>query len=286
MTARETPKLTQVPFVVVDLALVTTAVWIAFQASKPLGLPQVCLVAACMALGAWLGLLGFLTEYRARLKFAEADALASTVDQINQMQKVADQIALATSQWQTVQEHSTKTAQTARQITDQIAVEARAFTESLGRANDAEKGQLRLEVEKLRRGEGEWLQIAVHLMDHVFMLCGAGYRSGQPHLMEQFNRFEQACRDVVRRAGLVPVVPPPKTPYDPKLHQLAEGQTAQPGDQVVEIMACGYTFQGQFVRPVLVKVAPASLPAPDVAESLEHTPGGEASNPGAPVPSL
>ena len=278
MTVRETPKLNKVPFVVGDVALVATGVWIAFQASKPLGLPQVCAVAACLALGAWLCVLGFLTEYRARLKYAEADALASTVDQINQVQLVADRISLATSQWQTVQEHSTKTAQTARQIADQITVEARAFTDALGRANDAEKGQLRLEIEKLRRGEGEWLQVAVHLMDHVFLLCGAGYRSGQPHLIEQFGRFEQACRDVVRRTGLVPVVPPPNTPYDPKLHQLAEGQTAQPHDQVIEVLACGYTFQGQFVRPALVKIGPATPATSSVALSLEQPPAGEASN--------
>jgi len=44
--------------------------------------------------------------------------------------------------------------------------------------NDSEKTTLRLEVEKLRRGELEWLQALVHILDHVFALHTAAMHSG------------------------------------------------------------------------------------------------------------
>ena len=39
--------------------------------------------------------------------------------------------------------------------------------EFLAKANDSEKGFLRLEVDKLKRAEGEWLQTLVRILDHV-----------------------------------------------------------------------------------------------------------------------
>ena len=58
--------------------------------------------------------------------------------------------------------------------------EVRQFTEFMQKMNDSEKAALRLEVEKLRRGEGEWLQVLVRILDHVFALHAAAVRSGEP----------------------------------------------------------------------------------------------------------
>ena len=40
-----------------------------------------------------------------------------------------------------------------------MTAEARAFQQFLDKANDTERNHLRLEVEKLRRAEGDWLQV-------------------------------------------------------------------------------------------------------------------------------
>jgi molecular chaperone GrpE (heat shock protein) len=50
-------------------------------------------------------------------------------------------------------------------------------------------------------------------------------------------------------------VPPPDAAYDPKLHQLLEGETALDGAVVATTLAQGYTFQGQVVRLPLVTVS-------------------------------
>ena len=47
--------------------------------------------------------------------------------------------------------------QVARHVADKMAAEAKAFAEFLQKANDTEKSHLRLEVEKFRRGESQWL---------------------------------------------------------------------------------------------------------------------------------
>jgi len=62
---------------------------------------------------------------------------------------------------------------------------------------------LELETAKLRRAEGDWLQVTVRILDHVFALYVAAARSGQPRLAEQIAAFQNACRDAARRVGLV-----------------------------------------------------------------------------------
>ena len=139
MSDREAPKLNKLPFIVGDVLLVGLAAMLVYFAAKPIDLFHAGLAAACTALGAWMSMHAFLVEYQARVQFAEAGALTSAMEQLGSLEKLAGQIAMATSQWQTVQDHSSQTAKSAREIVDRMETEARAFTEFLGRANDTEK---------------------------------------------------------------------------------------------------------------------------------------------------
>jgi molecular chaperone GrpE (heat shock protein) len=123
------------------------------------------------------------------------------------------------------------------------------------RANDSERATLRLEVEKLRRVEGEWLQVLVRMLDHVYALHQGASRSGQPKLAEQVGSFQMACRDSARRVGLAPFTANEGEPFDAQRHQLVEEGATAPADAVVaETIATGYTFQGRLVRPALVRL--------------------------------
>lgn len=219
----------------------------------PLNLWQVLALVVCVGAGAWLGILPFLWDQRAALILAEADRLATAVAQVQNLEQLSAQITGATARWQSVQDLSDQTATLARDVADRMAAEAKAFMEFLQKANDGEKSHLRLEVEKLRRAENDWLQMTVHLLDHVYALHQAGVRSGQASLVQQLGQFQNACRDLVRRAGLVPVAPQPAEAFDAKLHQLADPQAAPPnGATVAEVIAVGYTWQGQLLRRALV----------------------------------
>jgi molecular chaperone GrpE (heat shock protein) len=178
--------------------------------------------------------------------------LTDALSQIQRIDQVAAQIAGATNQWREFQRETGEMSKSTKTLAESMAAEAKSFSEFLQRANDGEKARLRLEIEKLRRAEADWLQVVIHILDHVSALYRAARLSGQPELAEQIGQFHNACRDAARRIGLAPVAVRADEPFDPKLHQLKDN--AAPGENAVvgETLAAGYTFQGQLVRRALV----------------------------------
>jgi len=280
MTERRLPSMTKWPYYVADVVLVGVAIWVVNHYPNPLPFWPATLMVGCVVAAAVAGIWPHRAEYETAVRFAEADGLANAIKEIRNVQTVAEQIRLATGQWQGVQEHSTKVVAAAKEVSDQIATEAHAFTEFMQKANDAEKATLRLEMEKLRRGEAQWLQVLVHLLDHVFALYQAGARSGQPNLEAQLGRFQEACRDVVRRVGLTPFEAGTDEPFDAERHQLPEGQAQpQPYARIAQTLAAGYTYQGQLVRRSLVALQQPQAgesPAQQFSATSDTGSGGEA----------
>jgi molecular chaperone GrpE (heat shock protein) len=270
------PKLAKWPFILGDIALVGVACFIYAQSTVPMALWQVAFVVVCVAGGACLAIMPFLLEYRLAARLAEANALGSVVAQIQRLEEVAAQIAGATSRWQNVQEESEKTAAAAKTIAERMTAEVKAFAEFMQRMNDSEKSTLKLEAEKLRRAEGDWLQVLVRMLDHVYALHNGAVRSGQPNLIEQLGNFQNACRDAARRVGLTPFLATPSEPFDAQKHQLLDGNGAPPaGATVADTVATGYTFQGRLLRPAIVRLANgAQEQAP--AATMGGTPGATA----------
>lgn len=264
MSQRTAPRLAKWPFFVADVLLFALAAWIVYQG--PLSTWPLVGLVTCAAIGAWLCVTPFLKQYEADLQFAEAEKLASTVEQINNLRSFTNQISFATAQWQNIQENSTKTVSAAKQIADGIAADAKAFSEFMLKANDAEKAHLRLQIEKLRRGEADWVQLVVHLLDHVYALQQAAVRSGQQNVIAQLTQFQSVCRELVRRVGLVPVEVKIGETYEENAHTLPDGHPKPPsGARITQMLAPGYTFQGQAVRHALVVAKPAEASAPEPA---------------------
>jgi len=267
MTEAATPKLSKWPFFVGDLLLLAVAAWIMARSPEPFRATALFFLVICVGAGGWLCVTPFLAEHRAALRLAESDALATTIEQIQNIRGVSEKIAIATAQWQSLQEQSAKTASTAREVAERMTAEAQAFTEFMQKANDTEKGHLRLEVDKLRRGEGEWLQSVVRILDHVYALHQAGVRSGQAPLAEQLGQFQNACRETARRIGVVAFEARPDEPFNEKTHQLLDPEAKPPPHaRVAETIATGYTFQGQLVRGALVKVQAPAESLPDTGQ--------------------
>jgi molecular chaperone GrpE (heat shock protein) len=209
------------------------------------------------------------------MKLTEADRLAKAVLQIENIEIIGRQINHATANWQAAHEQANRTVEAAREIAESITAEARSFSEFLKKANETEKNHLRLEVDKLRRAESEWLQILVRILDHIFALNQAAVRSGQSSLVKQLGQFQNACRDIARRVGLAPFVAIPGEPYDSKLHQLADAKVVPAAAaRVAETIATGYSFQGQLVRPALVTLQ--TSPAADQPEDTAKPPRADA----------
>jgi molecular chaperone GrpE (heat shock protein) len=251
------PKLHKWPFLVGDILLLGLAFFIYRQSALPLTHWEVLTCAFCVVAGAVLAVLPYLSEYRAAVQLAETRALVSTVEQINKLEQLAAQITNANSAWHTVQESADKTVKAAREIAAGMAAEVKSFNEFIQRANDSERAALRLEADKARRAEGEWLHTLVRLLDHVFALYQAAVRSGQASLIEQLGAFQNACRDAARRVGVTPFAADPDEPFDAQRHQVmdADGNAKAVESGIVEAtLASGYTFQGRLLRPALVRL--------------------------------
>src|SRR5436190_8048217 len=172
------------PFFIGDAVFLGAAYFIFYQSKLPMGAWQIFFVVLCVAGGAWLGIMPFLLEYRLACKLAEVEKLTSVTSQIQGLEALARQINSATSQWSGVQEHAEKTTALSKSMADRMAAEVKAFNEFMQRANDGEKATLRLEIEKLRRVENDWVQTLTRVLDHVFALHQGAVRSGQPRLIE------------------------------------------------------------------------------------------------------
>jgi len=252
MRDRIDTKLSKWPFFIGDALLLGVAYFVSLQPMGPLPLS---LLVLCVSGGALLGILPFVLEYRLTVRLAEASSLSTAVEQMRNLEEIAEQITGATGRWHNVQEASEMVSASAKAIAERMATEAKAFTEFMQKANDSEKATLRLEIDKLRRMESEWLQVLVRMLDHVYALNLAAARSGQPKLMEQLGNFQIACREAARRVGLAPFAPNPSERFDSERHQLLE-ETIKPAADatVAETIATGYTFQGRLLRPALVRL--------------------------------
>ncbi len=250
------PKLPKWPFYLGDVLLLGLA-WLVYQRNQTaLSHWELALAAFCVIVGAAFVITPFVLEYRGSLKMAEARGLATVVGELEKLENLAAQISHASGHWQDVHKHAEKTSGSAKEIVERMAVEVKAFTEFMQRANESEKSTLRLEVDKLRRAEGDWLQVLVRILDHTFALHQGALRSGQQNVIAQLTQFQGVCHDAARRVGLTPIAASPGETFDPQRHQsIDDGAKPEANATITETVAPGFSFQGKLLRPVLVRLS-------------------------------
>jgi molecular chaperone GrpE (heat shock protein) len=258
-------KISKWPFIVAGLALLLVAAALAVRPAHAITGTEIILATTSVALGAILACLPFILEYCAVKKLIEVNAVTSVTEQLHDLKTYSAQISAATDQWARVQEatkgHAEKTVAGAKEIADRMTVEIREFNEFQLKLNDTEKGALRLEVEKLRRAEGEWLQVVARILDHVYALHMAAVRSNQPEVAAQIGSFQNACRDAARRVGFTPFGADAGEKFDSQKHR-AHGMENPPADSTIaELLAPGISFQGRLVRLALVRLQGTDAPA-------------------------
>lgn len=264
MSEHSRPSVPKWPFFLGDVVMLGLA-WFVFHTGKNDAF-TVGAVCVCVALGALLGVLPFIFDYRIAHKHAGSESLTDAVSQLKNLEAIATQISHATSQWQTVNDHSTKSVAAAKEIGERMTQEAKQFAEFMQKAGDSEKSTLRLEVDKLRRAETDWVQVVVRMLDHTYALHTAAAHSGKTALIEQLAQFQNAQRDVARRVGLTPFTAATGEVFDAEKHQTAETEKPEAGSIVGETVATGFTFRGELVRLPLVTLAQQPQVAPPAPE--------------------
>ena len=266
MSNSPTPAVTKWPFFLFSALLLGLGVFIAQRHAHSLSALEISAAILAAVAGAVLGVLPFALEYQTAVKLAGNDRLADAVAQIVKLEKLAAQIGDATARWHDVQAAAGKTAASATEISERMANEVAQFTEFMQKANDTEKTALRLEVDKAHRAEGEWLQIVVRLLDHVFVLHQSAVASKRTDVIDQLTQFQNACREVTRRIGLTPFTAAPGEVFNAERHAVPGAEPAPSGSLISATLAAGYTYQGRLLRPALVQLQTV------VAETSESAP--------------
>jgi molecular chaperone GrpE (heat shock protein) len=258
------------PFFLADALLMGFAYYFVLHA--PHAIHNWEIAAGCVALGALIGIIPFVLDYRAMGKALEVNALGAVSEKIQGLGQLTEKISAITDQWHVIHEsvgqNAEKTGVAAKEIAEKMGTEVREFAEFMKKLDNNERSALRLEVEKLRRGEVEWVQTLVHVLDHIFALHAAAARSNQPKVADQIAQFQNACRGTVRRVGLAAYGGEPDEAFDPERFRLVDPkQKPFDGAVIAETLAPGYTFQGRVLRPAGVRLreatpAPAVNPAP------------------------
>jgi molecular chaperone GrpE (heat shock protein) len=245
----------------VDALFLGLAVFIFLQARRPMLWWETGGLILCAGLGAGAFITPFLRRAANSQSLLQAQKLADAAEKIEKLEQLAGLISNSTAQWQVIQDASAKTVQTATQLAQSMGDESKAFAEFLQKANDAERVHLRLEVEKLRRAEADWLQIVIRMLDQVHALFQAAVQSGQPNLTAQIGQFQNSCRDIPRRVGLTALSAQPGEAFDPKRHQLRQDGATGENALILDTVAPGYSYQGQMARRVVVRLQEA-VPIP------------------------
>ena len=257
-------KIPKWPFLLGNALLLGFAFYIVWQSPHPISQPETILCLISVAMGVILGVAPFLLDHRAVLRLVEVNALGDVAGKIQDLERLATQINTATGEWVNVQTQAEKISNGAKEIADRMSEEVRQFSDFMQKMNDSEKAGLRLETEKLRRGEAEWLQVLVRILDHVFALHTAAVQSNQPQVAGQITHFQNACRGAARRVGVTPFVAEPDEPFNPERHQVLDAKSKPPADAIVsETVGVGYTFQGRLLRPALVRLKGNGAAKPD-----------------------
>lgn len=262
MSEPKVPQMKKWPFIVADVVAFIGCYLIYDRGSGPLGNGEMAAFIVCGALGMFFLCYPFIQEYRLDARFAEADQLAQVTDFMTRLEKVKNGVTVATAHLETAQDYAEKTIESSKEIAERMTDEAKAFADFMAKANDTEKAHLELEVEKLKRGESEWVKTLMTTLDETFRLCVAASRSGNPLVVESLAKFQSVCRAAAGRVGLVAFEPEFGEPFDPEKHVVAdENAEAAEGARVGGTVAPGYAYMRRPLRPAAVALQGAGAPA-------------------------
>src|SRR5262252_3690665 len=97
-------KISKWPFLSANSVLIFAAAALIAKSAHPISAGQMCIATACVALGALLGCLPFILEYRAVKKLVEVNAVTGVAEQLHDLKTYSAQVAAATEQWALVQD--------------------------------------------------------------------------------------------------------------------------------------------------------------------------------------
>ncbi len=212
MLPADTPKLPKWPFLAGDAALLGLAWFIASESRNPFtGTPFVVIV-SCVALGALLGVVPFLTDY-ARKQDEALDERQRALDALSRtVAASAEQISIAASGLHEITTLAQRNLQAAEQLPDKLQEKIAGIKNQLTGARDSEREELKKELARLRVSEGERLQSAADKLAQVVTELARLEAATQKLLAARPEPVERARPEPIAPASPEPAEPASPTP--------------------------------------------------------------------------
>jgi hypothetical protein len=155
----QTPKLPKLPFLIADAVLLVAAWLIAERSGTPLAPNAIAAITACVAVGALLGVIPFLSDY-ARKQDEALDERQRGLEALSRtINTAAEQISIAANGLNELTELTHKNLKHAEQLPHKLQDKVTELRAHLDTVRDDEREEMEKEIAELRASETERLQV-------------------------------------------------------------------------------------------------------------------------------
>jgi hypothetical protein len=194
----QTPKLPKLPFLIGDAALLILGWFIANRSGTPLGANAIAAVTACVAVGALLGVIPFLTDY-ARKQDEALDERQRGLEALSRtINTAAEQISIAANGLNELTDLTHKNLKHAEQLPHKLQDKISEFKAQLDNAREDDREELEKEIAELRASETERLQTVADKIHKAVGELSALDLAAQKHITARTQLLERAGDTIVK----------------------------------------------------------------------------------------
>ena len=174
----DAPRLTKLPFILGDIALLLLAGFIAARHSDPLSPIPLLVITGCVVVGVAVFMIPYIVNDARDKEDAAASLRQELSEQFKRLITASEHLQHATIQLKSIEEASTKSVESAEKLPYRLQEKIAEFNQQLADAGNKEKTAIEQELTRLRSEESERLskvagQIAQSLADWSKIEAGA-----------------------------------------------------------------------------------------------------------------
>lgn len=194
----QTPKLPKLPFLIGDAVLLLVAWFIADRSGTPLSSNAIAGITACVAVGALLGVIPFLTDY-ARKQDEALDERQRGLEALSRtINTAAEQISIAANGLNELTDLTHKNLKHAEQLPHKLQDKVAEFRAQLDSARDDEREEMEKEIAELRASETERLQVIADKVQKAVAELSSLETATQKQLTARSELVDRASNTIVK----------------------------------------------------------------------------------------
>jgi hypothetical protein len=153
----DVPRLTKLPFILGDIALLLLAAAIADRHSNPFAPLPLLLITGCVVVGCVLSVIPFVVNYVRDREEVAAALRRELSEQFRKLMSASEHLQHSTAQLKTIEEVATKNLQVAEKLPYRLQEKIAEFNQQLAETESEEREALEQELAALRSAESERL---------------------------------------------------------------------------------------------------------------------------------